>query len=123
MNGKTFLAVGAISGFLSVAIGAFGAHSLKTKLTPDMLAIFETGVRYQMYHTLALFAVTWAMSRSYESLFALSGWFFILGTIVFSGSLYILALTSVKIWGAVTPAGGMLLLLGWLMFILGALKA
>ncbi len=122
MNGKTFLTIGAISGFLSVAIGAFGAHGLKTKLTPEMLAVFETGVRYQMYHALVLFAVAWAMTRSYENLFALAGWLFVIGTVVFSGSLYILALTSTRIWGAITPAGGMLLLLGWLLFILGAFK-
>jgi len=122
MSGKTFFVLGSIFGFLGVAIGAFGAHGLKTRLAPEMLAIFEIGARYQMYHALALLAVAWAMSQSSQNLFPLSGWLFVFGIIVFSGSLYVLALTGVKVWGAITPAGGMLLLLGWLVLVLAAFK-
>ncbi len=106
MSGKTFFVLGSIFGFLGAAIGAFGAHGLKTRLAPEMLAIFEIGARYQMYHALALLAVAWAMSESYQNLFPLSGWLFVFGIIVFSGSLYVFALTGVKVWGAITPAGG-----------------
>lgn len=114
-----FCLCGSIFGFLSVALGAFGAHALRAKLSSDMLSIFEVGVRYQMYHALALFAVAWAITN-YNSGFMLSaGWLFIAGTIIFSGSLYILALTGIKMWGAVTPIGGLLLLLGWLVLIIG----
>lgn len=105
-----------------MAAGAFGAHGLKNKLTPEMLAIFETAARYQMFHALALLASAWAVSQFHPGMARSAGWFFFLGSIIFSGSLYVLVFTGVKAWGAVTPLGGLLLLAGWLMLALSALR-
>jgi len=118
MNLKLFASMGALLGFLAVAFGAFGAHGLKTKVAPEMLIIFETGVRYQMYHALALlFIACLALNVTALSLNPV-GWLWTAGTLIFSGSLYILVLTGVKTWGAVTPVGGLFLLIGWgLLFI------
>jgi uncharacterized membrane protein YgdD (TMEM256/DUF423 family) len=90
---RIFAVAGAISGFMSVAAGAFGAHALRQRLTADLLAIFETGVRYQVYHALALFAVAWAVGRWNTPQIVWAGWLFIAGTVVFSGSLYALSLS------------------------------
>ena len=122
MSGKIFLVIGAFSGFLGVALGSFGAHGLKGKLTSDLLQTFEIGVRYQMYHSLALLAVAWAATQFSSGLIQTSGWLFVAGILIFSGSLYLLAFTGVKAWGAVTPIGGLFLLAGWLALALGALK-
>ena len=122
MPEKFFFAAGSLSGFLSVAAGAFGAHALKNKLTPEMLLIFETGVRYQMFHALALLAVAWALTQFHPGLARAAGWFFLLGSVVFSGSLYALVFTGVKTWGAVTPLGGLLLLAGWFTLALSAFR-
>ena len=113
---RTFFALGALSAFVGVALGAFGAHGLKTRLEPDMLAIFEVGVRYEMYHAFALMAAAWAVSRAPSSAAAAAaaGWLFVVGTLVFSGSLYLLALTGVRWLGAITPLGGVAFLAGWL---------
>lgn len=113
---------GALLGFLGVAIGAFGAHALKQKLSSEMLAIFEVGVRYQMYHAIAVLFVALAMMLIKSSWMLPAGWSFVAGTIIFSGSLYILALTGVKAWGAVTPIGGVILLLSWVLLALGAIR-
>lgn len=111
---KTFLLVGALAGFLGVALGAFGAHGLQSRLSPEILAVFETGVRYQMYHAFALLITAAAIGRLGDArLLAVSGWFFVAGIIIFSGSLYALALTGVTMWGAVTPIGGLAFLVGW----------
>jgi uncharacterized membrane protein YgdD (TMEM256/DUF423 family) len=111
---RTFLLVGAVLGFLGVAGGAFGAHALRSRLSPEMLAVFETGVRYQMYHTLALLIVAAAVGHLGKAhLLVISGWSFVAGIVLFSGSLYALALTSVGILGAITPLGGVLFLIGW----------
>ena len=111
---RTFLLIGAVLGFLGVTFGAFGAHALRGRLSPEMLAVFETGVRYQMYHTFAVLIVAAAIGRIGDaSLLVLAGWFFFAGILLFSGSLYALALTGVGIWGAVTPVGGLLFLIGW----------
>lgn len=112
---RTFLVIGALSAFLGVAAGAFGAHSLRERLTADMLAIFETGARYQMYHAFALIAVAWAQTRWPGSLLTTSGWLFVLGTLLFSGSLYLLSLSGIRWLGAVTPLGGVAFLGGWLL--------
>ena len=120
---KLFLVLGSLYGFLGVALGAFGAHALKTKLSAEMFQVFEVGVRYHMYHTLALLITAWAVSQYKHPLLLASGWFFTLGILVFSGSLYILALSGVKIWGAMTPLGGLLFLMGWLTFAAGILKS
>ena len=122
MPGKIFFIFGSLSGFISVAAGAFGAHALKNKLAPEMLAIFETAARYQMVHALALLATAWAVTQFHSGLARSAGWFFFLGSVVFSGSLYSLVLTGVKAWGAVTPLGGLFLLAGWLMLALAAFR-
>jgi uncharacterized membrane protein YgdD (TMEM256/DUF423 family) len=124
---QTFLVLGAIFGFIGVALGAFGSHALRSKLTSERVATFETGVRYQMWHALALFVVViveaWTPSGGSPSftlvgdrggapfLFA-AGWLFAAGIVLFSGSLYALAVTHNRAWGAVTPFGGTCLLLG-----------
>jgi uncharacterized membrane protein YgdD (TMEM256/DUF423 family) len=110
---RVLFGLGAGSALIAVALGAFGAHGLRQRLSPEMLAIFETGARYQMYHALALVAVALAYGRWPGSLVATSGWLFVIGTVVFSGSLYLLSLTGVRGWGAVTPIGGILFLAGW----------
>jgi uncharacterized membrane protein YgdD (TMEM256/DUF423 family) len=111
---RTFLLLGATLGFLGVAIGAFGAHGLRKSLGPDMLAVFETGVRYQMYHVFALLIVSAAIGHlGAARLLVMAGWFFFGGILLFSGSLYALALTSTGILGAITPVGGLLFLIGW----------
>jgi uncharacterized membrane protein YgdD (TMEM256/DUF423 family) len=111
---ETLFIIGAISGGLAVALGAFGAHGLKSRLTTQRLEIFKTAVRYQMYHALALLLAAFATIRWSESEYPLlGGWLFILGTVLFSGSLYILALSSRRRWGAVAPLGGVSFLAVW----------
>src|SRR5215470_5464769 len=108
---------------LAVAAGAFAAHGLKSRLEPDLLAVFETGARYQMYHGLALFVVAWAIARWPESGAALAGWLFVAGIVVFSGSLYLLAVTGVRWLGAITPLGGLAFLAGWGVLAWAALRS
>lgn len=110
---RTFFALGALSAGIGVTLGAFGAHALKARLAPDMLAVWETGVRYQLVHALALLAVAWAATRWPGAAVAAGGWLFVAGTLLFSGSLYVLALSGVKGWGAVTPLGGAAWIVGW----------
>ena len=117
---RTFLLVGALSGFVGVAFGAFGAHALRSRLSPDMLAVFETGVRYQMYHAFALFAAAWGWARWPSRAFAWAGGLFVAGIVIFSGSLYLLAFTGERWLGAVTPVGGLAFLAGWLGLARGA---
>ena len=111
---KIFFSLAGLFSFLGVALGAFGGHALKTRLPPDLLAIFEVGVRYHMYHGLALLAAAWACQRWPGPWPTAAGWLFTAGIPLFSGSLYLLSLTGVKAWGAVTPVGGLAFLLGWL---------
>lgn len=111
---RLFFSVGSLSALVAVAAGAFGAHALRARLTPELLAIFETAARYQMYHALGLLAVAWAASRWPGALPVWAGWLFVAGTVLFSGSLYALALTGVRWWGAVTPLGGVAFLAGWI---------
>lgn len=117
---RLFLVAGSVLGFLSVALGAFAAHGLKDRLKPEMLAVFETGARYQMVHALALFAVAWMATRAPGALTSAAGWCFIGGTVVFSGSLYILALTETRWLGAITPIGGLGFLAGWALLAVAA---
>jgi uncharacterized membrane protein YgdD (TMEM256/DUF423 family) len=119
---RLFLAAAAISGFVAVAAGAFGAHVLKKTLPPDLLDIFEKGVRYEMYHALGLGLVAWAATRFSGAAVAWAGWLFIAGTVIFSGSLYALALTGIRGIGAVTVFGGLAFLGGWIALALAALK-
>jgi uncharacterized membrane protein YgdD (TMEM256/DUF423 family) len=111
---RLFFAIGSLAGFLGVALGAFGAHALKARLGADMLGTFEVGVRYQMYHALALLAVGLAQTRWPGAVLTASGWLFVTGTVLFSGSLYVLSLTGTRWLGAITPIGGLALLAGWL---------
>ena len=110
---RVFLGLGALFGFLGVGLGAFGAHALRGSLSPDDLATFETGVRYQMYHALGLVAVAWVQSRWPGTGVLAAGWLFTAGIVVFSGSLYTLVLTGERWLGAVTPVGGLAFLTGW----------
>ncbi|MCL4160059.1 UNVERIFIED_CONTAM: hypothetical protein GTU68_031117, partial [Idotea baltica] len=116
-----FLAFAAISGFLSVALGAFGAHALKATLPPNLLATFHTGVDYQMAHTLAVFAVALAAKEVPRSL-KISGLAFAVGILIFSGSLYLLVFTQQTWLGAITPIGGVCFLVGWLSLIFFAFR-
>jgi uncharacterized membrane protein YgdD (TMEM256/DUF423 family) len=117
---RLFFVLGAASGFIAVAAGAFGAHALKARLAPELLATFDTGARYQMVHALALLAAAWAVARWPGRAALASGWCFVAGTVLFSGSLYLLALTGVRSLGAVTPFGGVLFLAGWLLLAAAA---
>ena len=111
---RTFLLIGSVLGFLGVAFGAFGAHALKARLSSEMLAVFETGVRYQMYHAFAVLIVAAAIGHLGDArLLVIAGWLFAAGVVIFSGSLYALALTGTGILGAITPIGGLLFLAGW----------
>ena len=111
---RIFLTIGAVMGALGVGAGAFAAHGLKARLTPDLLAVFETGARYQMIHALALLAVGLVLARTPHPAVGASGWLFIIGVVIFSGSLYLLALTGVRWLGAITPIGGLAMIAGWL---------
>ncbi len=117
-----WFATGAIAAGLGVALGAFGAHVLKPRIAPDLLAIFETGVRFHMYHALALLAVGWAATRWTGTAVQAAGWSFTAGIVVFSGSLYLLAVTGQRWLGAITPIGGLAFLIGWIALALAALR-
>lgn len=121
-NAQLFLVVSGISGFLSVAFGAFAAHFLGARLDEYYLRVFRTGVEYQFYHALALGLVALWISQGNAASLRWCGWLFIFGTIIFSGSLYLLAITQVKLWGAVTPIGGVAFLAGWILFIIAAFR-
>ena len=110
---RLFGIFGGAFGFLAVALGAFGAHALRGRLTPADLAIFETGVRYQMYHALALLLVAALLARGGGGAASLAGWGFTAGIVVFSGSLYLMVFTGQRWLGAVTPIGGLAFLVGW----------
>lgn len=112
-----------MSGFVAVALGAFAAHGLRGRLSADMLAIVETGARYQMYHALALLGVAWVASRWPGPLVGAAGWLFVIGTVLFSGSLYLLGATGQRWLGAVTPVGGAAFLLGWLALVAAAVRS
>ncbi len=112
---RLFVVLGALSGFLGVALGAFGAHGLRGRVAPELLAAFETGTRYHMYHAIALLVVGWASTRWPGTATVAAGWLFVAGTVLFSGSLYLLSLTGERWLGAITPFGGLAFLLGWLL--------
>jgi uncharacterized membrane protein YgdD (TMEM256/DUF423 family) len=112
---KLFFATGSVFACVAVALGAFAAHALKSRLAADMLDVFDVGVRYQMYHSLGLLAVAWASARWPESSAHTAGWFFLFGIFVFCGSLYLLSLTGLRWLGAITPLGGVAFVIGWLL--------
>ena len=110
---RLFFAFGSGFALIAVITGAFAAHALKTRLSPDMFQVIEVAVRYQMYHALGLIAVAWAASQWSSQLITASGWLFVAGIVIFSGSLYILSLTGVRWLGAITPIGGVAFIIGW----------
>ena len=112
--------VGATAGALGVILGAFGAHALKSRVGVDMLAVFETGVRYQMYHALALLAVGVVAQRGPGTWTQAAGWLFVAGIVIFSGSLYVMTFTGARWLGAITPFGGVAFILGWIALALAA---
>lgn len=119
---KIFVFLGALFAGLSVAAGAFGAHALRGQLEPRMLEVFETAARYQMYHALALFAVAWLVQQTQAQAAQLAGWAFLAGILLFSGSLYAMALTGVRVLGAITPVGGVAFIVGWCALAVAAMK-
>ena len=120
---RLFLIIAAFSGAVSVGAGAFGAHALRARLEPRLLEVFQTGTQYQMYHALALVGVAWVASRWPGSLSTASGWLFVAGTVLFSGSLYAMALTGVRALGAITPLGGVCFIAGWVALALAVMRA
>ncbi len=115
MKSHHWLVITSIAGATGVMAGVFGAHGLKEKVTPEMLAIFETGARYHLLHALALLGIAALSSTWNNRRLHLAGWAFSVGILVFSGSLYLLVLTGARWWGAVTPIGGVALIVGWVM--------
>ncbi len=123
MNWTLWTALGSFFAALGVGLGAFGAHALKGRLSVEDLGIFETGVRYQIYHALALLFVGFLASKMDSSLVKFAGWAFVLGILVFSGSLYTLVFTGVRTWGAVTPVGGLAFIVAWLLVGVAVIKS
>ena len=119
---RLFFALGSGFALIAVITGAFAAHALKTRLSPDMFTTFEVAVRYQMYHALGLIAVAWAASQWSSQLISTSGWLFVAGIVIFSGSLYILSLTGVRWLGAITPIGGVAFIIGWICLLWVAIR-
>ncbi|MEW6444264.1 MAG: DUF423 domain-containing protein [bacterium] len=119
---RTFFVIGALSAFIGVAAGAFGAHVLRGRIDLELIAAFEVGVRYQMYHAFALIAAAWACTRWPGALVVASGWLFVAGTLLFSGSLYALSLTGAMKYGSITPLGGVAFLAGWFCLAWALLK-
>ncbi len=121
--GYVFLLCAALSGFFAVGLGAFAAHGLKARLAPEMLAVFQTGVQYQMYHALALLGLAALLRMVGHNIWLQTGGIlFIIGTLLFSGSLYGLALGGPRLLGPITPLGGVCFLLGWLSLLVAAIK-
>ncbi|HAT9135718.1 TPA: DUF423 domain-containing protein [Legionella pneumophila subsp. pneumophila] len=119
---KLFLIFAGLFGLLGNALGAFGAHALKTKLSPTMLAIYQAGAQYQFYHALALLAVSVLLFHIQSTWLNLSGLAFIAGILLFSGSLYLLSITGIKWIGIITPIGGLSFILGWLFLIIAVIQ-
>jgi uncharacterized membrane protein YgdD (TMEM256/DUF423 family) len=121
---KLFLAAGGLAALAAVVLGAFGAHALKSRLSAEMLAVWHTGVEYHVYHALGLLAVGLAATQLPESaLLKWSGWLMLAGIVLFSGSLYALALSGERWLGAITPIGGLGFLAAWVLFVAAAVKA
>ena len=122
-SARLFLASGGFAALAAVALGAFGAHALKTRLSAEMLAVWRTGIEYHFYHALGLLAVGWVAAQLPESmLLKWSGWLMLAGIVLFSGSLYALALSGERWLGAITPIGGMAFLAAWGLFVIAVLK-
>jgi uncharacterized membrane protein YgdD (TMEM256/DUF423 family) len=119
---RLFFVLGSVFAGLAVVFGAFGAHALRATLSPADLATFEVGVRYQLAHALALFVVAWASTQWDAPAVAWAGWAFVVGILVFSGSLYVLVLSGMRWLGAITPIGGVALILGWILLAWTAIR-
>ena len=125
---KVFLIIAAFLGAVSVTLGAFGAHALKKIASPEMVVSFETGVRYQFYHTFALLIIGLLLERMHSQLFVMAGWSFVIGIALFSGSLYLMTALNVtgKVGigglGIITPIGGLLFIVGWVLMLIGFIK-
>ena len=117
-----FFALGSGLSLLAVALGAFGAHGLRSTLTAEMLETFEVAVRYQMYHSLGMLAAAWAALQWQNPLTTAAGWCFFAGILIFSGSLYILSLTGIRWLGAITPIGGLAFIVGWGCLMFAAIR-
>ena len=122
LTGRHIVALGAVLAGVAVATGAFGAHMLKPRLSEHMLEVFETGVRYHMFHALALIFSGWAFIQLGTNIFQKATLAFVLGIFLFSGSLYLLALTEIRWLGAVTPLGGLCFITGWVCLAVGFLR-
>lgn len=120
--GRVFWVAGCLLGFLAVAAGAFGAHALEGRVEPRLLDVYETAVHYHLAHALALLAAAFAADHGRGRAAMIAGWSFLLGVVIFSGSLYLLTFTGVGWFGAVTPVGGTALLVGWLALAASALQ-
>jgi uncharacterized membrane protein YgdD (TMEM256/DUF423 family) len=123
MSSRWLAVAGAVSAFVAVAAGAFGAHALRGRVSPEMLAVYDTGVRYQMAHALALLALAAVAGRWPAAGWSPAGWLFVAGSVLFAGSLYLLALTGVRWLGAITPFGGLAFLAGWVVVAVTAFRA
>jgi uncharacterized membrane protein YgdD (TMEM256/DUF423 family) len=117
---STFVFIAGVAGFLSVALGAFGAHAIRKKVSPEHLAVFQTGVQYQMIHALALMGTGLLSNWSGSLLLPIAGWCFVAGIVLFSGSLYLLSITGNRAFGPITPLGGLCLLAGWALLLIAA---
>jgi uncharacterized membrane protein YgdD (TMEM256/DUF423 family) len=121
---KIFIIIGAISAFLSVGFGAFGAHALEGKISQKYIEIWNTGVLYQMFHSIGIIIVGILLGNvSASSILSWSGWLMLIGIILFSGSLYVLSLSGIKVLGAITPLGGVSFLIAWVLIVVFAVKA
>jgi uncharacterized membrane protein YgdD (TMEM256/DUF423 family) len=120
---KLFIILGAINAFLSVALGAFGAHGLEGKIEPKYLETWKTGVTYQMFHALGLLVIGILLGKvPASSLLSSSGWLMFIGIVLFSGSLYVLSVTRISVLGAITPFGGVSFLAAWVLLVIAAVK-
>ncbi len=117
---RVFFAMGGVLGALGVIAGAFGAHALRQRVSPELISVWDTGARYHLVHAVALLAVAWAVTRFQHPAVGAAGWLFVAGIVVFSGSLYLLAATGARWLGAVTPLGGLCFIAGWLALAWGA---
>jgi uncharacterized membrane protein YgdD (TMEM256/DUF423 family) len=121
---KTFLLLGSLSAFLGVALGAFGAHGLKDRISPEMLTVWQTAVQYHLVHALALVLIAILCQLLPEpSMVRIAGWLLLAGTLLFSGSLYAMVLSGTRMLGAITPFGGIAFLVGWLFLAIAAFRS
>ncbi|KOP77102.1 hypothetical protein AMS61_23185 [Bacillus sp. FJAT-21351] len=120
---KLFLIIGAINAMLAVALGAFGAHGLEGKISEKYLEVWKTGVQYQMFHAMGLFVIAFLLSKfPQSSLLTASGWIMLAGIVLFSGSLYVLSTSGIKVLGAITPLGGVAFIVAWILIVVAAVK-